>query len=70
MLGTVTKYFKRPRNSPLPYGFILGNDGEEYYFNTKGLAGDIKVGDNVNFFIKGRRNGQGYYATEIQACNT
>ena len=70
MLGTVTKYFKRPRNCTSPYGFILGENGEEYYFNTKGITEDIKVGDNVCFILKGRKNEKGYYACEIKACNT
>lgn len=68
MLGTVTKYYKRPRNCTSPYGFILGSNGEEYYFDLRGIKSEIKIGDNVSF--EGRSNEKGYYACEIKACNT
>lgn len=64
MLGIVDKYYARPRGNKLPYGFIAGFDGEQYYFNTKGLKEEVAVGDEVVF--KGVVGDKGGYATGIK----
>lgn len=65
MQGIIEKYYKRPKKTKLPYGFITGYDGESYYFNSKNLLSDINIGDEVSF--KGRRNEKGFVAFEVKA---
>ncbi len=45
--GTVKKFFKDKG-----YGFITGDDGENYFTNTYHLIDKIKIGDKVKFIIK------------------
>jgi hypothetical protein len=62
MRGKIQSYFKRPRKSRQPYGFILGEDKEMYYFCGNGVQ--FNIGDFVEF--KGRTNEKSKYATDIR----
>ena len=67
MLGIVDKIQIKKSRPKKSYGIISGYDGESYLFKLMGNE-SLKIGDNVSF--EGSRNEKGYYATEIQACNT
>ena len=62
MNGVVTKIQTKNRIKR-SYGFIRGNDGNDYYFNLFGLSFDFSVGDEVIF--TGERNEKGFIARDV-----
>lgn len=61
MLGTVERVFKRPRRGR-PYGFIIGQDGEIYWFALQDES--LSTGMKVSF--KGRNNEKGNVAFDVK----
>lgn len=51
------------------YGFILGEDGQDYFFHISNVksVNSIRRGDNVDFEIQ--RNEKGYFADNIKINN-
>ncbi len=62
MLGKVTAYFKNSHKKKAPYGFIHGDDGNNYWFSLNGVTG-FNVDDVVSFM--GERNEKGFIATNV-----
>lgn len=62
MLGQVTRvqYCKNRRNRN--YGFIKGDDNNDYWFSLSGMVG-YEVGDIVSFM--GGENEKGYIASNV-----
>ena len=63
MNGVVTKIVKKKSRPKRSYGFIKGNDGNDYYFSLLGIGFDLSVGDEVNY--KGERNEKGFIARDV-----
>jgi cold shock CspA family protein len=60
MNGTV-KWFSSQKG----YGFIRGDDGVEYYFNTGSLIGSYFPGNGDNVHFTAARNARGPKATSV-----
>lgn len=62
MLGVIKKTAKRPRKGS-PYGFIVGQDGRDYYFPLDDTS--LTAGQKVQF--EGSKNERGFVAEKVTA---